>query len=434
MLLPEEKFKEQWHCDLRLLESKWCKRLFLLMPLLVVILIPLMGRFLLWFLFLHPVESTIQWSHLFQSKAIVLSLGVIVIPVLWWCGLKLEKTKQRKLWAVVLIILFVTAVNMLFTSSKVRWTFVEWAKVRTPNPSFARNTLFWEQRNFERRSQRSLKPNRQQVHLIGSSQTFQATDLQLLRDETEDYYFEKNCLAGFGPMQYQFLWSRISERNPDIIVCWLSEFDFYREEKLPTSRLRWGSSFEGIITLSQQCDTKIVWDSREELADLIIAASLPVCRNRDHIKRAMLNYWWDRSRPLGVETQQVEVLAKSVGLEDARIHLKNNVTRSRLLDVNFRCFQQFALRCKDANIKLIVFEGQSHPQAITSYDANFKKETRDRLTAMSQLCGFQYHAAFKIPKFTQKEFADAYHLNEQGRIRWSKFLAKILNKQKDKQL
>ena len=47
-------------------------------------------------------------------------------------------------------------------------------------------------------------------------------------------------------MQYPFLLERILERRFDVIVCQLSEFDFYREDVVPVSRLRWGAGERGL--------------------------------------------------------------------------------------------------------------------------------------------------------------------------------------------
>lgn len=434
-MLPVEKFDEQWRSNLQQMELKWCKRFFLLLPLLVLALIPVISRYLLWVLYLQPPLEILQWDDFFQAKAMILSLGIVVIPVFWWCGLKWERKKQTKVGSVALMILFIAGSNVLLTTGSARWFFVEWAKVRTPNPSFARNTLFWEQRNFEQSPQcssvQSEIPLRQkQVQLVGSSQIYQATNLHILEAEAEEFCVEKNCLAGFGPIQYQFLMPRIAERNPDIIVCWLSEFDFYREDNIPTNRLRWGASSGPLITLIQQLDRVMMWTSRGDLADLSLAAYFPLWRNRDHIKRTFLHYWWDRSRPINQQIEQVDVLAQSVGLEQALGFLKKSIHRSQMLEVNFRCFEQFALACQEANIELIVFEGQSHPLAVQAYDVNYKTETRKRLSDLSQSCDFRFYDYHEIPHFTDEEFGDAYHLNSHGQKRWTKFLGQTLNHNK----
>ena len=298
---------------------------------------------------------------------------------------------------------------------------MEWAKIRTP-PSFAKQTLYWEQRKFQSSSACKKTSAVKTFHFIGSSQTAQSTDIELICKKFKQGYFEMNWLNAFEPIEYQFLWSRISERNPDVIVCWLSEFDFYRGSEIHVNRLRWAADTQSVATLTQQLDCPLLWDSRGKVADLSMSACLPLWRNRDHIRRVIFNYWWK-----SLKTKREEnAFLKGIRFIRKKEFLEKAVHDSRMLEVNFQCFEQFAQSCKDSKVDLIVFEGQSNPVAMKVYNPSYRVDTRKRLKEMSQSCGFQYYDQRKIPRFSGEEFLDATHLNEQGRNRWSNFLAKTL--------
>jgi hypothetical protein len=77
---------------------------------------------------------------------------------------------------------------------------------------------------------------------------------------------------------------------------------------------------------------------------------------------------------------------------------------------------------------LIVVEGQVHPTARRAYDAGGLQEAaRARLTEMAARYSFDYFGSHQMPTFTEVDFADAYHLNKQGQIKISAFLAEQLN-------
>jgi hypothetical protein len=310
---------------------------------------------------------------------------------------------------------------------KVRWFFVEWAIPRTPLSSFARNTLFWEQRNFEQAGKGT--PH---IGLVGSSQTYQGFDLELLSHSLPDCSFEKNCLAGFGPIQYAFHYRRIGERNHDVVVCQLSEFDFYREDSIPVSRLRWGANLEAVGTLCQNLSTRKIIDGRSDLADLITAAVYSPWRNREHFKRVFSQYWWNSLTTAAPATKtdtkdSQPSLAASPELIEAISFLKRNIGNKELVETNFKSFEAFAIRLKEEGKALIVIEGAVHPLARKAYDEHdFQTKTRNRLIEMSQRIGFHYSPSSRAGEMDESDFSDAYHLNEKGRRKLSLALVEIL--------
>jgi len=434
------------------LEQRWATVVCRVSPLLGIFAWALAAKYLLFVMYLKPPPTALDWSEaLCWKPAIVLGTCALAWPWIWLLAIALQQRVVRCFGtgfplAGILSMVWVGLVCFTFSSPRVVWFFVEWAKVRTPNPSFARNTLFWEARAFERRPE---DDNRQHsVGLVGSSQIYQGTDLDLLADRVGGAHFEKNCLAGFGPLQYLWLKDRLLERRFNTIVCWLSEFDFFREDQLPVSRLRWAATSDGCRELWQAVDWPFVnvkrrianiqngsnwtddaddqWEFRGDYADLSLAAVVPIWRHRDHIRRALFNFWWNVSLLTPAVVDEGPQLARSSDLPAAQISLRQNVGRKRLVDANFSAFQRFALVLKDYQIELIVCEGTTHPQATAVYDGTFRRETRNRLTRMAAASGFNYFDSERLPQFSESDFADPYHLNADGRTRFSEYLAELL--------
>lgn len=412
-------------------EWRWAKRLCLLSPLAALIAIPILDHYLLTLMYLQPADSQWHVIEAFRSKpAIALALAMASLPFAWLAGLKLDPAARRSRipWAVVLAAVVLIGVGAVLSVQRPRWFFVEWAKVRTPNPSFARNTLFWEQRNFAH-TQSPLATAK--VGLVGSSQTNQGFNLDVLQAESTDFDFEKNCLAGFGPMQYPFLQGRIGERGFQTIVCQLSEFDFYREDEVPLTRLRWSASLVGTAAIASTLTHKQRWENRGAIADLVFASAAPLWRLREHFRRTLFGYWWNKSLPAPGERPHANAptrLANTPGLEQAIEFLKQNIGHKKLVQANFASFELFAKQQRENGVNLVVVEGQVHPQARAAYDNRLQQTTRKWLTEMAAEYEFSYFDSEHMPAFTANDFADAYHLNEQGQKKISSFLAEKLEK------
>lgn len=404
-------------------EQKIVKWLGVISPFFAVVLVPVIHRYMMTILYLQLPAEGWDLSVAYRSK--IALAAAVMLPAfigMWWLGLKLQPflDRRRVPLAALLSLIAIPICSLPFSSTRLTWFFVEWAIPRTPMPSFARNTLFWERRNFESigKTGRSLT-----VGLVGSSQTNQGFDLQMLHDSLPNHEFEKNCLAGFGPMQYPFLLERLCERKFDVVVCQLSEFDFYREDVVPVSRLRWAAGSSGFNRLWSALTPVERFRNRGDLADIWFAARVPLWRNRDHFRRVAMDYWWKKSVPQSMVGNAEVVLAESADLKTAIDFLRKNVGRKELVEANFRSFERFARELRDREIQLIVIEGQVHPDARHAYDTDgLQKLTRTRLTSMAAAEDFRFLDQSQLPALTASDFADAYHLNDSGRSKLTHFL------------
>ncbi len=443
---PVESASEAVIGAIRAAERRWAWRACLASPILAVTAWALAARYLLFVVYLQPVRvdfdlaASLRWP-----PALLVGFVAFAAPWCWWLSISTQPVRSRWPSAALTAGLLLIAVNVALLHPRVNWFFVEWALVRTPNPSFARNTLMWEQRNFEHSEPQNV--SLPLVRLVGSSQIYQGTDLAVLAKQSPGVRWEKNCLAGFGPLQYLWLEGFLFSPRPRIIVCWLSEFDFFREDDLPVSRLRWGATPAGLQRLDAVFEEPIVdhsarvqpllagrnwspsvrdqWSLRGDLADLGVAATVPAWRLRDHFRRVVFHYWEDVSHPPSVSPDGPQ-LAVSAEMEEAKTSLRNNVGRKRFVAANFRAFAHFARDCQHQGVTLLVCEGVTHPEAAAVYDPLYRVETRERLRQMAAEIGFRYLDEEHHPYFTADDFADPYHLNEAGRNRFSRFLASLL--------
>ena len=426
------------------IESWWCMQLCRWSPVAALAAWACATRWLLYICYLKPISNAPTWSQaIYWKPAVLIGVVTLVAPWLWRLSIKYAKGVGRCPWAAGVAILGVLFLPVMLSHPRVSWFFVEWAIVRTPNPSFSRNTLLWEQRNFERSS---TSTQRGLVRLVGSSQIYHGTDLEILGVEAPHLVWEKNCLAGFGPLQYLWLKDVLLTPQPCVVVCWLSEFDFYREDDLPVERLRWASTVNGWLGLLEiqqrrwfewsdrgnslnaganwHSNPSVVWSERLAYADLIAASLNSLWRLRDHFRRTVFHYWQDVSKPVNMQGAELPQLASSAGMRQAKESLKKNVGRKRMVQENFLAFERFAVELKKEGVKLVVVEGATHPEVVTVYDTAFRSETRQRLKKMADDVGFDYIDEMVRPRFTSVDFADPYHLNEAGRERFSKFLAR----------
>ena len=409
-------------------ERRFVNRMLLISPAIAAVLVPVIHRWLLTILYLK--QPTQQWSFTAAYSSPICLAAAACLPlflVVWRLGIWIQPQLDRSRipWAALITLLAIPACCVPFANTRLTWFFVEWALPRTPNPSFARNTLMWEQRNFETTGAAS---GSRTIGLVGSSQMNQGADLKMLAEAFPEDRFRKNCLAGFGPMQYSFLQNRLSENSFDTILCHLSEFDFFREDSVPVSRLRWASDSNGIRRLWTALSPEDRWNNRGELADLWFAAQLPLWRHRDHFRRVFSDYWW-KTTNTAAGSDTAERLADAPALQEAIGFLRLNVGQRKLVETNFRMFEQFADSCQQKDVRLIVVEGLVHPEARAAYDdgARMQTMTRDRLSAMAEKFRFTWIPQNALPEFVAADFADAYHLNESGRSKFTQFLVTQLS-------
>ena len=369
-----------------------------------------------------PTGGT-NWE--WDLKACLIAGAVSLPLVLWALAIRLEFSRRLLIprWLPWLGAPSLVGLASFFSSHhKAQWYFLEAVKVRAEAYSYPRSMAFW-QSEIQRFDAERKDDTKSQILFIGSSQMNFAVDAKQFAAARPDARIRKKTLPGFSASHYVLAERELDLRPNDLVVCWLSEFDFFREDELPANRLRTSSSLGSFPALLGSLGARCV-ANLEPLMDLFAASVLSAWRQRDLYRALSLNFWW-RSN---TRSEAVFQRPEESDIERQGQNLIHSVRRGTLLDANFDSFKKFATQLRAKKVGLLVVEGQTHPISAKLYDPEFREETRKRLRLMAERERFTYLDESVLPIFGSHDFADVYHLNSNACLRFTEFLkARVLN-------
>ena len=372
-------------------------------------------------LFLQPAQP---WSHVVSSKlGLAAGVAVAALPLAWRLMIRLQPMINR-FWSgwmsTVVVAATVIVIGLAIQHPRGAFLVQETVKARAPQLNFVRNIIFQQQALESDRP----KAKGKRVGLIGSSQTNLGIDSDLLSSKANCEVY-KTCMPGMVPTQYAALARRFADQKPTHVVCWLSEFDFFRESTLPTVRLRWCSDRFNFRSLLGTLDTKQKFKNRGELADIGFAALCPVWKQRSVAQMGLFRFWWrfDQTNDAPVDEDERQVGGQLVNKEQGVENAKKNIKRTALVETNFAAFRHFANCVTQSGAKLIVIEGESHPDTMKAYSPAFRIENHSTLKQMAGEVGFDFIVAKARPQFDLDDWRDAVHLNQHGRDKLTRFIA-----------
>ena len=320
---------------------------------------------------------------------------------------------RRWPWAVCASLVLTGILCLPFAVPRTKWFFLKAARLRFEGASFVRPITHWQLAAMEKPPKRGRR-----IAVVGSSQMDYAVDVKLMQEFMPKEQPEKWCLPGLGIMEYHLVARDLIGRQTDVAVCWLSEFDVFREERIPANRLRYFADLPELHDLLKALPMREAWRSRAQLADLA-AAIVPLWRQRDMIRRLVFDLWW----PACAEESASQDAPAPDSFEHLRENLRRSIWRTGLVESNFESFQRFAEVLAANHVDLWVFEGWTNPLAAAVYDPKLRVETRERFRQMSMRVPFRYVTEDQMPRFTAQDFRDAYHLGEEAKTRFTRYLA-----------
>ncbi len=429
MNLPSEQFDLDSRSRVAQFERKVLVVLTWLSPVLLLAVWVLAGWYGRYWLFLQPTEA---WTAFVASKgAVACALLVPFCLMVWWGSVRFSLASSPRfctLAAVAGAVGVFSIANVAFLVPSAVWYFQEAVKVRAPQLNFARNIVSMEQRLAHSK----VASPEGRIALIGSSQINLGIDEKQLASSLGDVEVSKFCMPGMVPMQYQALASGIIQQRPTVAVCWLSEFDFFRERELPSGRLRWCMNGRNLSQLLSVLRRDQWWTYRADLADLSVASVCPVWQQRELFQMLAFRFWWRfDAEQVQASKEELQVGAAMAGTEAGIQNAAKNIVRTPLLDASFAAFNDFQSRLKQAGVKLYVIEGESHPDAMAVYSADFRIETRLRLQKLAAGGEFVYVPAEKRIAFEKSDWMDAVHLNDVGRQKLTRFVVELLSLSND---
>ena len=380
-------------------------------------------------LFRLPVEPTSQLAKF--KLGMIGGIAAVLPGIVWWCGLWIQnKNANGVLRSPILCTLTTITVTVgicvAMTNPKATYALQESIKARAPQLDFVRNIVFQQQSLSRPTTGKQVA----KIGLIGSSQVMLGIDADQLAEDTGGET-HSCCMPGMVPMQYAAVSQPMANKKLTHVVCWLSEFDFYREKTLPTNRLRWCSSAHNMAQLLDTLDWNLCFKNRGELADLAFAATCPLWQQRSVIQMGAFRFWWRfdnvESSEKTKDADEQKIGGKLVAKEQGVANARKNIQRTPLLLANVASFQQFANAIVASGAKLIVIEGESHPDTMNAYPHEFRSETRQMLMEKSVEIGFEYFESEQRPQFELSDWRDAVHLNERGRAKLTEFVATLIN-------
>lgn len=391
-----------------------------LVPACMIVCLPVMRGCAYYLVTLRTPECLWRWGDVLRPSLVLGAACVCALPFVWLAGVRAEMRRADRprvafAFAAVSAVVTATIAAVLFASAWPRWLFLEAVKVRSEPFSFARSLAFWQ------RDAQEWQPasGRVSTFLVGSSQMNFAVDAEMLSRQLPQVRVQKRCLPGFGVMQYAMVAPELLDRRADIVVCWLSEFDTFRDDRVPANRLRAFARWPQVWRLSLTLGQRESWRNRVEMSDLALASLMPFWRDRDLLRRLALHFWW-RGQD-GAQGQPPKWMGGDADRQ--RANLARSIRRTRLVAANFRAFRSFVRHVTSRGIRVLVFEGATNALYTSAYDPRFRVETRERLQDMAREERFVYVDEGQMPVFGAGDFCDAYHLNRQARRRFTTYLA-----------
>ena len=422
-MIPEERTDIASMQAIRQGEQQFVTALCWLTPALAILGWLAFGMFFPTLLYLQPpntlaatVNSPLGWIGGFSFA---------MIPWVWRFGMTMVAVDDQRFRGILSfsgILAMLLALNWALGQPKAEFVLEESVKARAPQLDFVRNIAFKQQ--LLRQPSIPTTVSNPRIALVGSSQINLGIDVEQLRESTDAAGVISACMPGMVPLQYLAIADRITQQHPTVVVCWLSEFDFFRERTLPTVRLRWCSDRKNVLAIASTLSGEQKFNNRGELADLALAAISPLWRQRSLIAMVAFRYWWPWNSGFEVVDQdEANVGAVLVDQQQGIENLRSNIARTEMVEPNFMAFAQFANQITASGARLIVVEGESHPDAMQVYPEAFRLETRARLIDLSDSIGFEFFNENQRPSFKASDWRDAVHLNAGGRDRLTRWVA-----------
>jgi len=394
---------------------------------IVVMSAPLFAAYGSYLINLKLPEDLSYWHKLMSSGTLYAMILTVALAVIWVVGIRLDYAVRRSLYhipiAALLALLILIVLGFLFEQPRFQWFYLEAINVRVERYSYIHSIAYWKLNAMNE----VREENKKKIVFIGSSQVNIGVDEQYLAASLDQTSISKYVLPGFGIMQYLMIEPDLIRMHPNAVICWLSEFDVFREDEIPANRLRSFSSFSRSVDLFSVLQPHHIWINRAKLGDILMGAATPVWRDRDLERLLFFKFWW----PAPTHAMTESLKGTSVRKKEIAAHivsLRRNIHRTSLLEANFKAFRRFAVLMHQKGIQLYVFEGGSNPEAMSSYDpvGSMHRETNKRFTKMAEETGFVYIPSSQMPVFVSNDFADAVHLNANAKKIFSRYLASYL--------
>src|ERR1051325_11157248 len=255
-----------------------------------------------------------------------------------------------------------------------------------------------------------------QAALMGSSQVRAQIDEELLNSvmsgrlhTTELHY------PGSKAHDVFLLQPIVSRIDPQYIICYVSEGDFYgggASEGVPNFL-----TFAQLPALVRLGGHKFI--PRREIAYGLLGNALPIFRLREVLAQRFFG-----PQIVQLKQQRYDAAIEADFAERARraakLYALNDQTQFQR-----RAFEQFVVRCRARNQRVIILCGQLNPLFGDALEPRFRQET---LAFLRSLAARYSNVLFikNLPKQTPEDYEDLTHVLKPAQERFTRFLAERL--------
>jgi hypothetical protein len=356
------------------------------------------------------VPISIHWSHLLRWPTLWWALGSLIIPAIWWLGLRFS---VRRRWILLGALGLVWGLDLLLRTSLLQVPLWLAARARLdPRQDFMREVCYV--RLEENGGRQGTQPA---VVLVGSSQVLNGVDTGLLRELLAPVPVLRRAMFGMTPLKALAMSSYMPFRAEDQCVLYLSEFDFTNQDEFPFAWFRPYASWQTLPSVLQCMAYRTqIWYWRR-VTDYMLAATVQSWQARDFLQQIVFHFWAPATESRVPENDDV----KAVLVTSARAELKQAPAEEQ-------AFLRFAKRLAARKVDMVIFEGDVNP-AIYSPSRNMaKKQVRDFLIKLTEAYGQRYVSQEEQGlDLDAGDWKDMSHLNPGGREKLTRRMAEVLS-------
>ena len=258
------------------------------------------------------------------------------------------------------------------------------------------------------------------IILVGSSQVVQGVDEELLARLLPERRIVKRAVSSLRPLQALVAENYIPVRSGDVVVHYLSEFDFTNQEEFPFSWFRpfagWGSLGDVLETIGRRSVAK-EWRGA---VDYALAATFETWRGRDWMRTAFTRFWGCAPEDRIFDAR---IPDNPDGMWFARDNARNDGLSPSLPQK--RAFEQWIGRVAAKGASVVVFEGQVNPVWRTPERQALHGEVEQWLSSFGEK-GIPVVYFHQEESFPADFWADMTHLNESGRKKLTEIMGRQL--------
>lgn len=345
----------------------------------------------------------LDWHRAFTLRAAVMAFAGLAVACVWW----VLRRREWPGWAVwVLAAAGFAGVETAVRRPAVQTAFWLATEARIPaqaNMSFMHDVCHVRLDEAAREDDR-----RPAIVLVGSSQVVQGVDEALLARLLPDRAIVKRAVSSLRPLQALVAEKYIPVREGDVVVHYLSEFDFTNQEEFPFAWFRpfagWGSLGDVLEAVGWRSVAK-EWHGA---VDYALAATLETWRGRDWMRTAYLRFW---GLPPQDKVFDARIPVQSGGSWFARESDKNTSLVPSFPQK--RAFERWMARIAAKGAAVAIFEGRVNPAWQAAERQALHGETEEWLAAFEGE-GMPVAYFHQEDPFPSECWSDMTHLNAAG--------------------